>query len=148
MEVFAGGRLAEVVALRLDRGDDVLDSISQACQQLGMHTAVVISGIGTLDQARLHHITGTEYPPQDAIVRYEGPIELLSIDGLIADHTPHLHTSISIKETTYMGHLEPGCRVLYLAEIVIARVEDLRLCRKEDLNTGIRRLQREASAPT
>jgi len=141
MRVFPEGRITEVIALRLDQGEDVLNSITEAVKQLDIHTGVVISGIGTLDRARLHRITHTGYPPKDEFVEYAGPIELLSIDGIIADHAPHLHTCISIKESTHMGHLEPGCRVLYLAEIAIARLEGLRLCRRENPETTIKQLQ-------
>lgn len=141
MELVAGGSIAEVLAVRLDQGEDVLDSLSAIAREHDIHTGVVISGIGTLDRARLHHITHTGYPSTDAFVEYEGPIELLSIDGIIADHVPHLHTCISIKETTYMGHLEPGCRVLYLAEIAIARLEGMRLCRKPHPDTGVNQLR-------
>lgn len=141
MEVFSGGRATEILTLRLDQGEDVLASLEQLAREQAIHTGVVLSAIGTLDRARLHHITHTGYPPMDRFVEYEGPIELLSIDGIIADHSPHLHTCISIKETTYMGHLEPGCRVLYLAEIAVARVENLRLWREANPETGINQLK-------
>lgn len=142
MELFSGGRLTEIVIVRLDQGEDVLASLEKIAREREIHTGVVLSGIGTLDQATLHHITHTGYPPKDQIVHYEGPIELLSIDGIIADYTPHLHTCISIAEQTYMGHLEPGCRVLYLAEIAIARVDDLRLTRRKNPETSINQLAR------
>ena len=140
MEWFAGGQIAEVIALRLDRGEDVLASIERVAREKGIHTGVVLSGIGTLCEARLHHITHTGYPPDNRFVGYEGPIELLSIDGLIADHVPHLHTCISIKDQTYMGHMEPGCLVLYLAEIAIGRLEGVRLTRKVNPATSINEL--------
>jgi len=140
MDIFPGGRIAEVVTLRLERGDDVLASIEKAAKESDVHTGIVISGAGTLDRARLHHVTHTRYPPKERFVEYEGPIELLSIDGIIAEYAPHLHTCISIEETTYMGHLEPGCRVLYLAEIAIARLEDVRLARRKDPDTGVNQL--------
>ena len=140
MEVFSQGRLAEVLAVRLDQGEDVLGSLEALAKERDIHTGVVLSGIGTLDRARLHHIVHTGYPSENVFVEYEGPIELLSIDGIIADHVPHLHTCISIKETTYMGHLEPGCRVLYLAEIAVARIEGLRLRRLRNPETGISQL--------
>lgn len=142
MEIFSGGRIGEVIAVRLDRGEDVLGSVEAVAREKDIHTGVVVSGIGTLDRARLHYITHTGYPSKDEIVEYEGPIELLSMDGIIAEHVPHIHTCISIKETTYMGHLEPGCRVLYLAEIAIARVEDMRLRRRPHPETNINTLQR------
>ena len=143
MDVFPGGTIAEVIPLRLDRGEDVLASIERAARERDVHTGVVLSGIGTLDKARLHHITHTGFPPKDEFVEYEGPIELLSIDGIIADFTPHLHTCISIKDQTHMGHLEPGCRVLYLAEIAIARLEGVRLTRRKNPETNVSQLQAE-----
>jgi len=141
VDVFAGGRISEVIALRLDQGEDVLASVEAAAKEHDVHTGVVLSGIGTLDRARLHHITHTGYPSVNQFVEYEGPIELLSVQGMIADYTPHLHTCISIKEQTYMGHLEPGCRVLYLAEIAIGRMEGVRLHRVENPETGIKQLR-------
>jgi len=143
MEVFSGGRLGEVIALRLDRGEDVLGAIEALAKEQDIHTGIVLSGIGTLDQACLHHITHTGYPSIDQFVQYEGPIELLSVQGIIADYAPHLHTCISIKEQTYMGHLEPGCRVLYLAEIAVARLGGVRLRRVENPDTGTKQLRAE-----
>jgi hypothetical protein len=140
MQVFPGGEIAEIVTLRLDKGEDVLASVESVARERGIHTGVVISGIGTLYEARLHHITHTGFPPRNEFVTCEGPIELLNIDGIIADFVPHLHTCISIKEQTYMGHMEPGCRVLYLAEIAIARLEGVRLTRKTNPATSINEL--------
>jgi len=141
MDIFSGGRLAEVIAFRLDQGEDVLQSVEALARDKDIHTGIVLSGIGTLDRARLHHITHTGYPSTDEFVEYEGPIELLNMQGLIAEHAAHLHTCVSIKDQTYMGHLEPGCRVLYLAEIAIGRLEGLRLCRLPNPQTGIRQLR-------
>ncbi len=141
MDVFASGRIGEVISLRLDQGEDVLRSIEAAAKEHDIHTGVVLSGIGTLDRARLHHITHTGYPSVNEFPEYEGPIELVSVQGMIAEYAPHLHTCISIKERTYMGHLEPGCRVLYLAEIAIGRLEGVRLRRVVNPETGIGQLR-------
>ena len=141
MDIFPGGRITEVIALRLDQGEDVLASIEAAAKERDLHTGVVLSGIGTLDRARLHYITHTHYPSKDEFVEYQGPIELVSLQGLIAEYTPHLHTCISIKDATYMGHMEPGCRVLYLAEIAIGRMEGASLRRVVNPETGIRQLK-------
>jgi hypothetical protein len=141
MEIFPGGRLGEVITLRLDQGEDVLGALEAVARERDLHTGIVLSGIGTLDQACLHHITHTGYPSIDQFVQYNGPIELLSVQGLIADYTPHLHTCLSIKEQTYLGHLEPGCRVLYLAEIAVARLEGVRLQRVANPDTGIKQLR-------
>jgi len=140
MQVFPDGEIAEIITLRLDKGEDVLASVESVARERGIHTGVVLSGIGTLYEAQLHYITHTGFPPKNEFVTHEGPIELLSIDGIIADFVPHLHTCISIKDQTYMGHMEPGCRVLYLAEIAIARLEGVRLTRKTNPATKINEL--------
>jgi len=137
MEVFPGGRISEVLAVRLDMGEDVLAAVEQVARDQDIHTGVIVSGIGTLDHARLHYITHTGLPSNNKFVEHEGPIELVSMDGIIADYTPHIHTAISIGDDTYMGHLEPGCRVLYLAEIAVIRLDELRLTRRTDEKTGI-----------
>jgi predicted DNA-binding protein with PD1-like motif len=141
MDIFPGGRISEVICVRLDYGEDVLASVEAAAKEHDIHTGLVLSGIGTLDRVRLHHITHTGFPPKDEFVEYEGPYELLSIQGLIADYVPHLHTCVSVGDTTYMGHLEPGCRVLYLAEIAIGRLEGLRLTRVANPETKVKQLQ-------
>jgi hypothetical protein len=141
MQVFTGARLSEVIAVRLDQGEDVLRSVEALAREKDIHTGVVLSGIGTLDRAHLHYITHTGYPSVDEFAEHAGPIELVSVQGLIADYTAHLHTCISIKDRTYTGHLEPGCRVLYLAEIAIGRLEGVRLARVANPQTGIRQLR-------
>ena len=76
MDVFAGGQISEVIAVRLDRGEDVLASLEAIAKERDLHTGVVLSGIGTLDHARLHHITHTGYPSENAFVEYDGPTVL------------------------------------------------------------------------
>ena len=140
MEIYRGGHFKEILAVRLDFGEDVLASVEAAAREYQCHTGVVLSGIGTLDQVRLHHITHTGFPPIDEFVTYEGPFELLSIQGIIADYVPHLHTCVSRKDETFMGHLEPGCRVLYLAEIVIGVLDGMRLQRVQNPETSVKQL--------
>lgn len=53
----------------------------------------------------------------------EGPLELVSVSGLIADHKPHIHCTMAIRgNKMFTGHLEPGCKVLYLSEVAIGRL--------------------------
>ena len=51
------------------------------------------------------------------------------MQGVIADGTPHIHMNVSTKDSAIGGHLEPGCRVLYLAEVVILEFDGLSLTR-------------------
>ena len=130
MEYFSGQEIGRTFVLRLDPGDFVLESIKELIKKENIKDAVVVSGIGTLDYCVLHMVMTTGYPPVEHFERWnDKPLELASIDGYIADGTPHLHTVISDHQKAYAGHLEEGCRTLYLAEIVIMEVKDLGLTR-------------------
>ena len=109
--------------LRLDAGEDVLNSIKELIQKESLQDAYVASAIGTLESCVLHMVMTTGYPPVEHFERWENkPLELASIDGIIADGVPHLHTVVSDHHMAYAGHLEEGSRVLYLAEIVIVEL--------------------------
>mgnify|MGYP001154405092 CR=1 FL=1 len=130
MEYFSTREIGRVFVLRLDQGDLVLDSIKELIAREGIKDAVVVSAIGTLDRCTLHMVMTTGYPPVEHFEHWEDePLELASIDGIIADGEPHLHAVVSDSEKAYSGHLEEGCRVLYLAEIVIVEINSLNLTR-------------------
>jgi hypothetical protein len=116
--------------LRLDPGDLVLESITGLIRHAQLHDGVVVSGIGTLDRCVLHMVTTTGYPPEEHFARLEDvPLELASLQGVIADGVAHLHAVVSDRSQAYAGHLEPGCRILYLGEVVIREHAGLPLCR-------------------
>jgi predicted DNA-binding protein with PD1-like motif len=124
MKVFTQDKVGRIFILRLDQGDFVLESINELIERENIKNGVVVSAIGTLDYCTLHMVMTTGYPPVEHFEKWEDkPLELASIDGIIADGVPHLHTVVSDHEKAYAGHLEPGCRVLYLAEIVIMELE-------------------------
>lgn len=109
--------------IRLDKDDMLMESIEKVIEEKGIRNAVVVSGIGTLSDARIHMVTTTGYPAVETYPEWkDDPIELCSIAGIIADGKPHLHMVFSDSKGTYSGHVEHGCRTLYLCEIVI---EDL-----------------------
>ncbi|MDI3508969.1 MAG: uncharacterized protein PWP55_1161 [Clostridiales bacterium] len=130
MEYFSTQQIGRTFVLRLDQGDMVLENINELIAKEGIKDAVVISAIGTLDMCVLHMVTTTGYPAVEHFERWENkPLELSSIDGIIADGKPHLHAVVADSEKAYSGHLENGCRVLYLAEIVIMELKSMDLTR-------------------
>lgn len=130
MEYFSTQQMGRTFVLRLDQGDMVLENINELIAKEGIKDAVVISAIGTLDMCVLHMVTTTAYPAVEHFERWENkPLELSSIDGIIADGKPHLHAVVADSEKAYSGHLENGCRVLYLAEIVIMELKSMDLTR-------------------
>ena len=133
MDYFSTEGLGRAFILRLDHGDYVLESIVGLIKEENLKDAVVVSAIGTLDKCKLHMVVTTGYPPVEHFEHWEDkPLELSSIDGVIADGKPHLHAVVSDHERAYSGHLEEGCRVLYLAEIVIIELKSSDLVRVYD----------------
>jgi len=133
MNVMHHAGAVEVVVLGLQPGEILLESIEEACRERDVRNGAVVSGIGTLDVCRMHYITHSNFPPSDEIATLEKPLELVSISGVIAGGEPHLHMTVSCRqEGTWAGNLEPGSRVLYLAEVVILKFNDLEMIRRVD----------------
>jgi predicted DNA-binding protein with PD1-like motif len=135
MKYFEKGLPGRTIVVRLDQGDDVLASISEAIKANRIEDGYVASGIGTLDNCVMHMITTTGYPAGEYFGEWHGvPLELVSISGIIADGLPHLHMVISDKDKAVAGHLEPGCSILYLGEVVVQEVLGQSLKRKKNAN--------------
>lgn len=123
MEYFGEAKTGRVFILRLDQGDYVLESINELIQKENIKNGVLVSGIGTLDQCTMHMVTTTDFPPKEYFDTYDDkPLELVTMQGAIADGVPHIHMVISDTKSAYAGHLENKCRILYLGEIVIQEI--------------------------
>jgi len=142
MDVIDGMHVEEIICVYMEYGDDFLECIEQTAREKGVQSGAVLSGIGTFDRARIHHICDTDFPSTNKFVEIAGPVELCSVQGIIADGHPHLHCTMALRgDELFAGHLEPGCRVLYLAEAVIARFSGRELGRDEHPKLGTARLK-------
>jgi len=131
----------EVVIIALEPGELLLESIREAVRKCGVKSGAVVSGIGTLKTCRMHYINDVTFPPADTVFSLEKPLELLSINGLIADGEPHLHIVVSCgSDEVYAGHLEEASEVAYLAEIAVLAFNDLAMARRLDTERRIRLL--------
>jgi hypothetical protein len=141
MKSFTNGTFGKVHVLRLDKSDFLLESIEEFIKAQNIKNAVVLSGIGTLDYCVLHMVMTTGFPPVEHFEKWEDkPLELASLDGVIANGCAHLHTVVSDHERAYAGHLEHGCRILYLGEVVIAEADGFNFERVKN-EKGINQLE-------
>jgi len=62
------GKIEDAIALRLDYGDDIYQSIEKLCKDEDILTGVIVSRVGTLYKARLHGIVVTDFPGRDEIM--------------------------------------------------------------------------------
>ena len=128
----------EVVVVGIAPGELLLETVEAAIKEHGVRNGAVVSGIGTLKVARMHHIEHDHFPPDDRIFTIEKPLEVSSISGIIANGKAHLHMTVGYRdEWSIAGHLEPGSEVLYLAEVVILRFDALKLDRHFDAERRI-----------
>ncbi len=141
MNVIRDIKIPGAIAIYVEPGRMLLEAITEIANEI--KNGVVISGIGTLKSCKLHCITGTSFPPAEEFINLEDePLELVSLQGIIADGKPHLHAVVSRGfKQNYSGHLEDSSEVLYLAEILLIPFENKKLTRRLNPELGVSVLQ-------
>lgn len=121
--------------LRLRPGADLRRSLGRFATRPGRPAGVVTAGIGSLDGARLRG-AGAE-----GVLRIPGELEIVHLGGTLARSGLHLHLTVADPDGhTCGGHLLDGCRIRTTAEILIELLDDVRLLRRRDPETGYREL--------
>jgi hypothetical protein len=119
--------VSRVFAVRLNPGDDVLQSLRAAVQEHKINNALIVNGVGSLNRYRVHVVGLPTLPTKDVFFDEEGPFDILTFSGAILEGRVHAHITLSNTEKALGGHLEEGCRVLTFSIIVIAETPGLDL---------------------
>ena len=116
------------LAFRLEKGDDLRASIEERCKDC---TAIVLSGVGCVYEARLRMAKAESYYEK------KDDFEIVSLTGTVSHGNAHIHMSMSNeKGKTKGGHLEYGCLINTTCEIVMGVLEEYDSVREFDENTG------------
>jgi predicted DNA-binding protein with PD1-like motif len=133
----SGARRSDTLAvmktlpLRLNPGDDLRAALDAALAALGAEAAFVVSGIGSLREARLR------FAGRDTAHAVLGDLEILTLSGTLGAGGSHLHASIADADGRVLGgHVAPGCIVRTTAEILLAVLDGMRFTREPDAATG------------
>lgn len=119
------------LAFRLRRGSDLRQSIEEKCKGLSANTAVVLSGVGSLYQARIRLAKATEY------LEREEDFEIVSLTGTVSRGKAHIHISLADEKGNCLGgHLEKGCLVNTTCELVLGILEEYETKREFDPESG------------
>jgi predicted DNA-binding protein with PD1-like motif len=138
MRIIESREQPNLIAISLGPSEKLLESINETIKNKEIRDGVVISGIGTLKRCHMHYVNTTSFPAENHFYVVEEPLEIGSISGVIADYEAHLHMAVGCRDQrTYAGHLEEGCEVLYLAELLIMRLHDMGLERRIDPRYGV-----------
>jgi predicted DNA-binding protein with PD1-like motif len=129
--VAAEGKTGRMIAIRLNRGTDLVQGVVDACKKYGIRSGAVTAMIGSLaGGAQLRYIaldpsakTGAGFTDFQTI---EHPTELLSGQGIICDNGDdlyiHLHAVlIDINGKIHGGHIQRDykCYALNTLEVVV-----------------------------
>ncbi len=119
------------LAFRLRRGSDLRQSIEEKCKELNVNTAVVLSGVGSLYQARIRLAKATEY------LEREEDFEIVSLTGTVSRGKAHIHISLADEKGNCLGgHLERGCLINTTCELVLGILEEYETKREFDPESG------------
>ena len=124
------GRSGQVHVLRLDDGEDIIDSILKSARD-SRSTMLICTGLGMITDFELGYFDKGEYISKS----YSEPHELLSIQGVISgygEHRVHIHVSVADREhRMFGGHLLRG-KAWMANEIGILRLDGVRSTREID----------------
>lgn len=133
--VFEPARVQEVYRVLLDRDALLLESINDVIRQEDIHDGFVTVSSGSVQECTYHYVTTTAERATNAYKTVKGPFEILNAGGMIANGEPHLHITLSSNaKGAFGGHLEKGCRILYLAEVTIEKYSGAPLTRSNNAN--------------
>jgi hypothetical protein len=118
---------SRLLMVRLNPGDDVLESIRIAVHENEIRNGIILSGVGSLNRYRVHVVNKPVLPIEDVFFEGEGPFDILTVTGAILEGRVHAHITLSNTEHALGGHLEEGCTVLTFAMIVIADTPDVEI---------------------
>ncbi len=123
---------------------DALENLEGLAQRFDIRSAVILSGIGMLDEASIGYYDGTEY----ATTTLEEPAELVSMNGNVGRKRDsntvacHLHVALAQRDHTLVGgHLMSG-KVAVVNEIVLQRLKPGTIHRVEN-EQGLLEMQLE-----
>jgi predicted DNA-binding protein with PD1-like motif len=133
-DVFGAAHVQEVYRVLLDRDALLLESILDVIKQKDVRDGHVMVTSGSVQECTYHYVTTTDLRAKNAYKTVKGPFEILNAGGIIADGEPHIHITLSSPKGAFGGHLEKGCRVLYLAEVTIIKYAGPPLIRKDNQN--------------
>ncbi|MCO5121353.1 MAG: DNA-binding protein [Burkholderiaceae bacterium] len=121
--------------LRIPPGADLRSAVEECLAAQGQSAAFVLSGIGSLTEARIR------YAGEHDETVIAGPLEVLGLAGSIAPEGAHLHMSVATASgRVFGGHVCYGNTVRTTAELLIAFLPEWKLSREHDLRTGYREL--------
>ena len=130
-----------MVFVRLDDGEDIMNSLRSVAKQFGIQSGIIVCGIGMLKDVVIAYYSMEEKEYKKR--KLSGAFELTSIAGNIAGDVIHAHVTLADgNNNVYGGHLITG-KVCNVNELVIIKLDGIRLERVYDKAKGFMKLEVE-----
>ena len=126
----------KAIAIRLEPGADLKQSLLQYCCDREIDAACVLSCVGSLRRAAIR------FANQPEATVFEEKLEIVSLVGTLSRFGAHLHVAVADgKGRVLGGHLTEGSQIYTTAEIAIGILPDVVFTREPDPVTGYRELK-------
>jgi predicted DNA-binding protein with PD1-like motif len=121
----------DMLPLRLTPGEDLCRALETAVTAQGCAAAFILSGIGSLAEARVR-LAGTSETQT-----ISGNLEIVSLAGTIAANGSHLHGTLATADGKVLGgHIAYGCIIRTTAEVLLALLPEWDFKREPNAMTG------------
>ncbi len=128
--------VGRILFLRLDPGEEVVESLAKVANELGLGSAVIVSGVGQVKNSVIayYDLESRRYITREV----REPCELLSLSGNISrsgdDYVVHAHVTLATPEFGVIGG--------HLMKAVVSATAEIFLI---ELCTGLKRIADEAT---
>lgn len=120
---------------RLTKGMDLKKSIVKYCKENNIKAGIICACVGCCYEIYFRLAGGKDF------YHKIGDHEIVSMTGTISEDGVHIHVSFAdIEGNVVGGHLSDGCYVGSTAEIAIIELEEYKLTREFDEETGYKEL--------
>lgn len=127
--------MIKVHALRLKPGQDIRQELIAFVQREKIEAGSIISSVGSVKDGFLRYCDKKE------LTEISGPLEVVSLSGIISMHGIHLHAALSDAEgKTVGGHFGDGNLVHTTMEIILGEYPGFSFKREMDEETGYKEL--------
>jgi predicted DNA-binding protein with PD1-like motif len=141
MQFFRGATAAELIAVRADAGEDLLQALNQAVSEVGIAAGAVVSGTGHLEHMALEAPANLAWPPTTYAFEKQGPGQIISAQGHIVNGQAELFVTVAKRNEVFAGQVMPGTRVSHFAELTLLRAGNMRWVRTPHPQTQVPLLQ-------
>jgi predicted DNA-binding protein with PD1-like motif len=128
-----------LVVAKLDDGEDLFAGLERLCRMHRIESGFVLWAIGMLRDCELGYFDGTAYVRRV----HEEPRELVALHGSLTtkdEVKAHLHCALADRDNRVIGGHLFRAKVAVLNELVLRRLDHVRLSRRLDEGTGLRQL--------